>query len=184
MMENIIPNISTIGCKQNHLKDVISFDKEYLKNVLVIGQVDKKFIAVIKETDNLLLLFDQHAVHERIRLEKLLKGTENPFKIIISESEFVISEYKNSKCPCKEVIMLFISQNDLSLLKKHKKYWNSLGLSMEFFGNGVNVTEIPTCLYNKFKENVCKNILSCILMYSKLFHFRMEVFQSGKLFKC
>lgn len=75
MMENIIPDVSSIGCKQNHLKDVISFDKKYLKSIVVIGQVDKKFIVALKEADNLLLLFDQHAVHERIRLEKLLKGT-------------------------------------------------------------------------------------------------------------
>ena len=54
------------------------FDK-----IRVLGQVDKKFIAVMAKdlnisnvttTQDILLLFDQHAVHERIRLEKLRSG--------------------------------------------------------------------------------------------------------------
>lgn len=79
MLDNIIPNITTTGCKLNHLKGDISLDKECLKNISIIGQVDNKFIAAIKEDDKLLLLFDQHAVDERIRLEKLSKGIEDIF---------------------------------------------------------------------------------------------------------
>lgn len=54
------------------------FDK-----IRVLGQVDKKFIAVTAKSLNtssditghdILLLFDQHAVHERIRLENLIRG--------------------------------------------------------------------------------------------------------------
>ena len=53
----------------------------------MIGQVDKKFIGATMPYDGegggnacgrnrsrLLVLFDQHAVHERIRLETLIKG--------------------------------------------------------------------------------------------------------------
>lgn len=35
----------------------------------VVGQVDQKFIAVT--SNNILYLGDQHAIHERVRLEKL-----------------------------------------------------------------------------------------------------------------
>ncbi|XP_074035733.1 uncharacterized protein [Leptinotarsa decemlineata] len=70
MFEDSIPNIS-IGKK--NLTDVVSFSNTLFKNIEVIGQVDKKFIAVLDRESNLLILFDQHAVHERIRLEKLLK---------------------------------------------------------------------------------------------------------------
>lgn len=48
----------------------------------VLGQADCKFIVAImkkrcgqsKEVSDYLILFDQHAVHERIRLEKNLAG--------------------------------------------------------------------------------------------------------------
>ena len=61
------------------------------RGLRVIGQMDKKFIAATMTNDEgdsgrrglrgrrrgggrLLVLFDQHAVHERIRLETLIKG--------------------------------------------------------------------------------------------------------------
>ena len=43
----------------------------------VIGQVDSKFIATVvkdKKHGELLVLLDQHAVDERIQLEKLIAG--------------------------------------------------------------------------------------------------------------
>ena len=62
------------------------FGHNLFENIRVLGQVDKKFIAAIGENVrtndsneannvlNVLLLFDQHAVHERIRLENLIRG--------------------------------------------------------------------------------------------------------------
>ena len=52
-------------------KESLNLSKPDLENVTVIGQIDKKFIAV-KTRKNQLLLFDQHAAHERVRLETLL----------------------------------------------------------------------------------------------------------------
>ncbi|XP_069118087.1 uncharacterized protein [Argopecten irradians] len=57
------------------------FTKDMLQDVKVIGQVDNKFIACMTSSrtnkmsavPNLLLLFDQHAAHERVRLQKLTK---------------------------------------------------------------------------------------------------------------
>ncbi|XP_060069042.1 serine-rich adhesin for platelets-like [Ylistrum balloti] len=57
------------------------FTKDMIQDIKVIGQVDKKFIACmtsckrnnIATAPNLMLLFDQHAAHERVRLEKLTK---------------------------------------------------------------------------------------------------------------
>lgn len=44
----------------------------------VLGQIDNKFIATIikgkSDQSEFLVLFDQHAVHERIRLEDNLAG--------------------------------------------------------------------------------------------------------------
>ena len=42
-------------------------------DVKVIGQVDDKFISILTK-DNFLMLLDQHAVDERIRLEKIIES--------------------------------------------------------------------------------------------------------------
>ena len=47
-------------------------EKKDLANAKVLGQIDNKFIAIITQK-NFLMLLDQHAVDERIRLEKLLE---------------------------------------------------------------------------------------------------------------
>ena len=58
----------------------VRFSHDIFDKLNFIGQVDRKFIAVSVEEDlrtggrQLFLLFDQHAVHERIRLEDLIKG--------------------------------------------------------------------------------------------------------------
>lgn len=153
MLDDTILNLTTIGCNQNHLKDTITFDKECLRNIMTIGQVDKKFIAAMTKGDKLLLLFDQHAVHERIRLEKLLKSKK--FYFICLDLTLLFLAYKNTKSTCDNKIILFLQQSDISLLKKYEKYWSSLGLSIEFFVNGIKLTEIPSCLHSKFNESVC-----------------------------
>lgn len=46
----------------------------------VIGQVDSKFIAVLLHPKQHLVLFDQHAADERVRVENLFKGKCFSFK--------------------------------------------------------------------------------------------------------
>lgn len=49
----------------------MQLEKKDLSNIVTIGQVDDKFIATLLNGEY-LCLFDQHALHERIRLERLL----------------------------------------------------------------------------------------------------------------
>ncbi|KFV91048.1 DNA mismatch repair protein Mlh3, partial [Eurypyga helias] len=60
------------------------FTKDMVHSMQVLQQVDNKFIACLintrnetdkKEDGNLLILVDQHAAHERIRLEQLIAGS-------------------------------------------------------------------------------------------------------------
>ena len=66
--------------KPDELKSSCRFTKQQLQGAVVIGQVDEKFIVAKMSFDTddrnqeRLILFDQHAVHERIRLETLMKG--------------------------------------------------------------------------------------------------------------
>ena len=63
--------------------------KDILQTCLV-GQVEKNYLATV--LDNQLLLWDQHAVHERIRLENLIEGSlesaslDNPLLMMIPSS--------------------------------------------------------------------------------------------------
>lgn len=68
----------------------IKFKKEDLRKLKVISQWDRKFIIAkltaddfdeskegVKGPKDILVVLDQHAIHERIRLERLISGNEN-----------------------------------------------------------------------------------------------------------
>ncbi len=68
----------------NGRPDPFKFERSMFDEIEVIGQVNKKFIAARIKQDTVgegdstdfLVFFDQHAVHERIRLETILEGEQ------------------------------------------------------------------------------------------------------------
>lgn len=66
----------------------------------------------------------------------------------------IIVELKNNKNTCASQVTIFMPANDVSLLKLHSKYVESLGLKMEYMPNGVHVTQVPLCLQDKLKSEV------------------------------
>ena len=75
--------------EEKWFKNGVRVEKEDLVNVKVLGQIDDKFIAIVTQNTNFLVLLDQHAVDERIRLEKLLarKFITSKYKITNSLSD-------------------------------------------------------------------------------------------------
>ncbi|TRY73522.1 hypothetical protein TCAL_11996 [Tigriopus californicus] len=65
------------------------FERSMFESLTVLGQVDKKFIAgtIFDENDasTKLILYDQHAVHERIRLEMILSDQYPDKATVLSE---------------------------------------------------------------------------------------------------
>ena len=55
-------------------RDDLAFSKSDIESVQLLSQIDKKFLCCILKVERelILVLFDQHAVHERIRLEQLI----------------------------------------------------------------------------------------------------------------
>lgn len=66
--DSVIPKVN------NRLRCEKRFSKNMFPNLEIVGQLDKKFLVVIEQSSNDLVLFDQHAVDERIKVEKLFAG--------------------------------------------------------------------------------------------------------------
>jgi len=111
------------------------FNKAMLKDAKVLGQVDQKFIACLlntgQENDQILVLIDQHAAHERIRLEKLLQqiGYYN------KNSESSQKTLKNQICTLSPPTEVFFSDNEIDLL---------LHFNAEFQKAGINFATVKS----------------------------------------
>ena len=68
------PLITNTNRAINRSQDSVCFSKSDIDSVEYINQIDNKFICCVLSVKNrdILVLFDQHAVHERIRLEGLI----------------------------------------------------------------------------------------------------------------
>ncbi|MGH0182367.1 UNVERIFIED_CONTAM: hypothetical protein FKN15_009429 [Acipenser sinensis] len=95
------------------------FTKEMINSMEVVQQVDNKFIACLintrsqEDTDkegNLLVLVDQHAAHERVRLEKLVTDSYEPH----SEASGPKRLCSSTVCPPLEID---VTEEELRLLR-------------------------------------------------------------------
>ena len=84
------PLITNAKCCRFWSEDSLVFSKSDIKSAVFINQIDRKFLCCIMSVENkqILVLFDQHAVHERIRLESLI--SEANFKDSIPNSELQV----------------------------------------------------------------------------------------------
>ncbi|CAG2057611.1 unnamed protein product [Timema podura] len=79
--EQPVPNAKIIDKCAINIYNVMfpyAFTREMFSSIKVLGQMDRKFIVTLasvagSKKPHVIVLFDQHAVHERIRLEKLMK---------------------------------------------------------------------------------------------------------------
>ncbi len=115
----------------------IKFDKRIFADILVIGQVDRKFIAAtvnVPSVDSrVFVLFDQHAVHERIRLETLQE--ENfPFNANV-DSETI-----------EPSLAVDISTEDRHLINRYLEQVRKFGVT---FDDSGDVNRVPKCFLRR-----------------------------------
>jgi len=113
-------------------RDPVKITKDMLSDNHFIGQIENKFLATV--SGGLVLLWDQHALHERIRLEHLL-------------ARYLIEEDGASKVlsgPPQETVILDISDSNIAVLKNFKDSLAAFGLKM----SGRVVVESPLCFQN------------------------------------
>ncbi|KAK5857329.1 hypothetical protein PBY51_010581 [Eleginops maclovinus] len=138
------------------------FSKAMIHSMKVIHQVDKKFLACLINTrdeepaamteteGNLLVLVDQHAAHERVRLENLVADSyeEDP-------------DSPGEKRLCSSTILppleISVTEEELRLLRSCQGHLRSLGLDVKFSQAAepqVFVGKVPLCFMEKESNEV------------------------------
>ncbi|XP_045523799.1 DNA mismatch repair protein MLH3-like [Pieris brassicae] len=160
-IQNVNDTNTNDGVKNNKMRKEnadLMFDAESIKNAKVFAQVDCKYIvtilpgkAISKNAKlNYLVLFDQHAVHERIRLEKNL------------------SDYFDGlawKCVDIDTISFKLPKDDSTLLHNHKDKLSTFGLQWRIEDNNISVNAIPEAILGKNprQADVVLNATKCLL---------------------
>ncbi|EKD16469.1 DNA mismatch repair protein [Drepanopeziza brunnea f. sp. 'multigermtubi' MB_m1] len=107
--------------------------KEALKNAEVVSQVDVKFILVKLRSfpsrdDNMLVLVDQHAADERIRVETLMEELCTP-----ESSDSGVSAGSSILSSCLDKPLHFeISPKEIQLLIAHQSHFANWGILYSF----------------------------------------------------
>ncbi|XP_015276122.1 PREDICTED: DNA mismatch repair protein Mlh3 [Gekko japonicus] len=129
------------------------FTKDMIESMQVLNQVDNKFIACLintrpdenKEMDgNLLVLVDQHAIHERIRLEQLI--------IDSYEKQSEASGKKLLASTVRPPLEIEITEEQRRLLWCCHKSLEEWGLELSFPENNplqILVGKVPLCFVER-----------------------------------
>ncbi|XP_061649990.1 DNA mismatch repair protein Mlh3 isoform X2 [Phyllopteryx taeniolatus] len=128
------------------------FSKAMIHSMKVINQVDNKFLAcLINTTDdtdsegNLLVLLDQHAAHERVRLENLIADS-------FEEDPNAIGERRLCSSTILPPLHICVTEEEQRLLRSCQTRLRSLGLEVTFSqrqNDQVLVGKVPVCFVEK-----------------------------------
>ncbi|MEM7007612.1 MAG: DNA mismatch repair endonuclease MutL [Thermodesulfobacteriota bacterium] len=129
------------------------FDKEGLySNLKIVGQIRELYIVCASE--RAMILVDQHAAHERINYERL----KNAY-------------LKNQKLQVQELLVpevVELPPFEASLLIKHLADFETLGFSIEEFGNNsFLIRSVPALLRNAKSSELVKDVVSEIASEGK-----------------
>ncbi|XP_062872269.1 DNA mismatch repair protein Mlh3 isoform X2 [Trichomycterus rosablanca] len=131
------------------------FTKDMIHSMKVINQVDKKFLACLinttgKETtgsskENLLVLVDQHAAHERVRLEGL-----------VTESYEDSPDTPGKKRLCSSSVSppleINVTEEEMRLLRLYQSFLRDMALEISFpvtEKSYVLLKRLPACFIEK-----------------------------------
>nr|XP_006982898.1 DNA mismatch repair protein Mlh3 isoform X2 [Peromyscus maniculatus bairdii]XP_015856891.1 DNA mismatch repair protein Mlh3 isoform X2 [Peromyscus maniculatus bairdii] len=130
------------------------FTKEMIHSMQVLQQVDNKFIACLMSTrtaengagGNLLVLVDQHAAHERVRLEQLITDSYEKQPPHSSGRKKLLS---STVIP---PLAITVSEEQRRLLRSYHKHLEDLGLELIFpdaSDSLILVGKVPLCFVER-----------------------------------
>lgn len=137
-----------------------SFAAELLKEVVLpwnrtdIGERVKKSIAfqiqqtyILIQTKNGLIIFDQHAVHERILFEQFVTA-------------FAMQKKKKENYELSKPVTLQFSITDAQLFGEYKKNFEEIGFEIEYFqGQSFIIRKVPIIFKGRNVEKIIKEML-------------------------
>ncbi|KAK1119119.1 hypothetical protein K0M31_013619 [Melipona bicolor] len=160
---DIIPHqeLDVRPCKTVQRFREFTLNKDLLKLIKILGQMNNELIVglIIHNNVKILLLMDQHAIHERIRYEHLLDG----YKIQIRNQLFSVK--------LKDPIVIQLPADSCNLLLSNNTILKKFGITFNVIENNIlMIRAVPECLRkNKYhydelrlKLNV-KNLLNELL---------------------
>ncbi|XP_078090693.1 DNA mismatch repair protein Mlh3 isoform X2 [Mustelus asterias] len=144
----------TLAVKIHNILYPYRFTKDMIGSMQVLNQVDNKFIACLINTrankeatagGNLLVLVDQHAAHERVRLEQLISDCYE----LVPEATGDRKLCTSTVCPPMEISC---TQDEARLLRLYWKQLEAAGVQVEFQdaeSAGILVKKVPACFIEK-----------------------------------
>nr|XP_057946088.1 DNA mismatch repair protein Mlh3 [Doryrhamphus excisus] len=126
------------------------FSKTMIHSMKVINQVDNKFLACIINTSddsegNLLVMLDQHAAHERVRLENLIADA-------FEEDPNAPGERRLCASTVLPPLRICVTEEEERLLRSCQAHLRHLGLEMTFTqseDSQVLISKVPVCFLEK-----------------------------------
>lgn len=113
----------------------LSITKDNLRSVRVIGQVDKKFILASIPSDdkcNMLILIDQHAADERIRVEELFQ------RLIV-----------NKPVPLAKPVIFHVNMQEMQRFKVLQAYFATWEIHYILLTNQIQVSALPELIVER-----------------------------------
>jgi len=194
-----VPSLGKMGevisfCQKNSCR----FSKDDLSRVDVIAQLDKKFIlgymrvlSMCEKYQHMLVAFDQHAVHERIRLEKLMAGTKPflynfhshyRFRIIVSNNVIncLLEAYIEVAEGLKEIaavsinppFVLNFSDTEIRIISNYQDVFKSFGVTTEPVSTmEVKITSAP----KPFADKIANEVIAYYIYQGQTFAIRIIV---------
>ncbi|KAM3856505.1 DNA mismatch repair protein Mlh3 isoform 2-T2 [Vipera latastei] len=144
----------TLAVKIHNILYPYRFTKKMIDSLQVLNQVDNKFIACLMNTreeeneradGNLLVLVDQHAAHERVRLEQLITDSYDKQHEALGKKKLLAS----TLCPPLEIE---VTEDQRRLLWCCHKSLENLGLELLFPKNNLSqilVGKVPLCFVER-----------------------------------
>ncbi|CAL7943092.1 unnamed protein product [Xylocopa violacea] len=147
---DVLPHqeIDVRRCKIIQRYREFKLNRKLLKTIKILGQMNNELIVGLASQNNMkiLLLMDQHAIHERIRYEELL----NKYKTQLKNQLFPVK--------LKNPIVIKLSADSCNLLLSNQKILKKFGISFSMMNNDtIMIYAVPECLRrNKYYSNELK----------------------------